>query len=283
MLKERILEAVASLPNGVRGDASLHSIRMFLEKPIFDELHARYLPFFKQWYASYDIPAYDTASNTIFIYETRLHYNLEFLIYNTLYFAPTFGLHLVCSSENHAYLCKILGKNLGRVKLVVLEETAGAYETGRNAYNEFMKSADFWNSIPSRIQCILTAEVDSYMRNPLEDVMLDIDYCASRWTWKPDLPGGGGISLRNVQAMKDICEKLPDLAKEQWAQDCWANEGVIRLGKTFNNTFFIESWLQPEAVGVHQWWTFCLPLTQERLDCLESYLHLNISKSPTRP
>ncbi len=246
-----------------------------LHTPIFMELHTKYLAFFQTWYASYRIPEYSKSSNVIFIYETRNHYNLEFLFYNVMYFARGWGLHVVCSETNYDLIKGILGANISNVRIDIVEDT-GEYGDGLVQYNEYMKTEEFWFSIPDTVRKILTVEVDSYMRYPIVPVMLDIDYCASRWGWDADSPGGGGITLRSVSAMKDICRRLPELRKEIFAQDCWASEGICRLGYSYNSTFFMEGCLQKEAVGVHQWWSFSYPMFQERLECFKEYMKLHI-------
>jgi hypothetical protein len=244
--------------------------------PIFAELHEKYLGSLRSWFASYRIPDYDTSSNVIFLYETRDHYNLEFLLYNLMYFAQGWGLHIVCSSINLYRIKHILGDMVSHVRIDVLQETSEEYESGLVAYNMYMKSPTFWNSIPDTIKTLLTAEVDSYLRSPILPEMLEIDYCASRWEWEPESPGGGGITVRSVGAMKDICARLPHLAAEVFAQDCWAAEGVKQLGYTYNSTFFMEGCMQEEAIGVHQWWSFSFPMFEERRRCFEKYMILDI-------
>jgi hypothetical protein len=78
MLKELILQAAETLPTDTT--EINHHIRMCLEKPIFEDLHARYMVPLKAWFAPYEIPDYHKASNIIFLYESRNHYNLEFSI-----------------------------------------------------------------------------------------------------------------------------------------------------------------------------------------------------------
>ena len=58
-----------------------HSFRMKLEKPIFDMLRELYMPTLKKaWFDGHGFSA--NPRHTLFLYETRFHENLEFLLYN---------------------------------------------------------------------------------------------------------------------------------------------------------------------------------------------------------
>ncbi len=277
-----LLQTITDAFETVKEETSLEKVqehcKIALEKPIFDELRRKYLPFLRTWFANYTLPSYSDTPNILFIYETRCHANLEFILYSSAYFAQGWGLHIICSSSNKDFIVQLLGDKVSNVYIQILSDTVDGYVANRNSYNEFLKSASFWNSFPESKQWILTVEVDSYLRKsiPISE-MLTYAYCASCWSWK-DGPGGGGITLRSIQAMKDICAQFPTLADEIWPQDCWASEGIHRLGFAYNSTFFMESCLQADAIGVHQWWTFCVPLDDERLWYLNRYMELDIKE-----
>jgi hypothetical protein len=276
-----LLQIITDALDPCKTETSLEKVqehcKRVLEKPIFDELRRNYLPFLKSWFSTYILPDYVHTNKVLFLYETRCHENLEFLLYSSIYFAQGWGLHIVCSETNKEFILEILKHNANAAYIQVLDETGVGYVENRNSYNAFMKTPAFWNSFPESKHWILTIEVDSYLRKPIPIEALNYSYCGACWAWK-DGPGGGGITLRSIQAMKDICARFPTLADEIWPQDCWAAEGIRQLGYSYNSTFFMESCLQVDAIGVHQWWTFCLPLDDERLWYLNEYMKLDIKE-----
>lgn len=275
-IRDEILRAY----EGTRDDPicnQLHTIRCILETPIYNSLRAQYLTQLRDWWGTYELPTVDQTKRAIFMFETRNHPNLEFVLLSAAYFARGWSMILVCTNENLALLQTVLGHNARQVHFIVLAQPKNAnYESSRQFYNYYMKSSECWNSIPVNIQHVLTVEMDSYMRRSLpEDYVCSKDYCASMWSWSDEKPGGGGITVRSVDFMRRICEELPTLCETVWAQDYWASDGVEKLGGTFCNKVFTESALHDDPVGVHQWWTFFTDI-EERLPYFETYLRLEL-------
>jgi hypothetical protein len=232
----------------------LHKFHTHYEQPIFNSLRERYLDTLKNWYKTYELPDYYAFKNSIVIYETRKHPNLEFLIYNLTYFARNWGLIIYCSAENYYFIQDILKHNKYKAQLNIVREDEGGKEV-RDEYNKFLKSKDFWNSLLCKN--VLLCEMDAYLRSPLPENVANFDYVCCKWPWHPNLAGGGGISIRNVNSMKNICEKFPTLTDELFAQDNWVAEGANRLNLSYNNTYLVESThniINP--LGFHNWWTF---------------------------
>jgi hypothetical protein len=274
-LLEEILGVHEEVKNETNLDTILHHYRTQLEPIVFDRLRANYLEFFRSWWSIVTLPDAKTSKHAIVLYETRKHPNLEFLIYNVCYFSPSWGLIIYCSDENYDMICDILGRHRPFVDLRFLSKDHCSLDTKKDrlAYNDVLRSRSFWSSL-SQYSHVLMAEVDSYMIRQLPDYATDVDYCASVWAWKPETPGGGGISVRRVAAMLDICDVEDN---DVWAQDVWASEGIETLGYTWNNRLFTESCLHENPVGVHQWWTFLSPLDDKKLEFFESYMRLDIS------
>lgn len=274
-----LLQTILTAYESVSMVSDLENLQMYmrtaLEPLIFNELKRKYMGQLQTWYKSYKLPHYDSTDKILFVYETRPHENLAFLLYSLCYFARGWGLHIACKESNRVFVEEILGENTQATHIETLPELCGKYEDERNGYNAFMKSPVFWNGFLETHKWILTAEVDSYLRLPIPEDIFQYDFCASLWSWKEG-PGGGGITLRSIPAMQTICRELPLLEKQVWAQDCWASEGIKQLGYSYNPTYFMESCLQHEAVGVHQWWSFCIPLSDERLSFFNSYITLKI-------
>lgn len=255
----------------IADDKITHRCREQWERLIFADLRERYLGILREWWLGREFPT--NASRSIVIYETRCHENLEFLILSTCYFAQTWALTLLCSTENESFVRSILGKHVSSigvgVHLRIVRPHEGEYGTERDHYNGILKSAAFWDSLAS-FQHVLLAEVDSYLTDHLEKITnLDtFDYVASRWEWAPDEPGGGGLSIRRVAVMRAIC----DLDIDQDMQDCWASEGIKRLGGKVNNMIFAESAICQKVWGVHQWWSFMIPFDPAFIPMYQGYL-----------
>jgi Protein of unknown function (DUF5672) len=253
------------------------AFRTHLEKPIYDRLRERYLPALQTWWSSYELP--NTSDRTIFLYETRSHENLEFLIYNACYYARGWGLTVFCTPANLHTIQHILGeRNTVRATIQIIPDNNGdgGYSNNWKSYTEFMKSRYLWEFLHRHgFKHSLMLETDTYLRDFIPDAVREFDYVCAAWPWNSRLPGGSGLTIRRVDKMLEICDRLPELANETVAQDYWAAEGIIRLGGETNNGIFTEAVLLKDPVGVHQWWTFSWMFEKpEDLDIYASYLTL---------
>ena len=238
-------------------DELLHKYHTHYESPVFDHLRTTYLSQLKSWWDTHTLPLVSETDRCVVIYETRKHPNLEFLIYNLTYFAPNWGLIIYCSKENHNYIAEILKHNRFRALLHIVRDDEGGREV-REEYNTFVKSSQFWDSLPCAH--ILMCEMDAYLRKRVPEDIINYDYACCYWPWHPQLSGGGGISFRKVTYMKKIASEFPTLAKEYFAQDDWAAEGCLRLNLKCNNSYLVEAdHNNTDPIGFHNWWTFINP------------------------
>lgn len=260
-----------SLDLDVFGEAKFnHMSRMTLDPFVFDVLHKLYMPHLDAFWETHELPK--TSDKAIVFVERRPHQNLEFCIKNACYFARDYALYIFCSKANLEFIRVILGDQFPNVRVYVIWDTVGTPEQGKIDYNELLKNRKFWESIDA--EHILTMENDAYLLRDIPDSMYDYDYVASKWTWLPDEPGGGGLSYRKRSAMLRICDECPHLA-ETPMQDSFVSEGVKELGLKYPNkkeseAYFVESEYSEHPVGVHQWWTFVSQLEGEKclLPCL---------------
>ena len=169
----------------------------------------------------------------------------------------------------------IIHKNRFRVNLHIVREDEGD-KSVRDEYNEFTKSYTFWNSLPCKY--VLMCEMDAYLRKKVPDSVTEFDYVCCNWPWHPTLPGGGGISIRNVSSMKKICKEYPHLCNNIFAQDSWAAEGSIALKLSFNNSYLVEADHNIiDPIGFHNWWTFIDPVRLYKMyDLYDKYLTLEL-------
>jgi hypothetical protein len=249
----------------------LHQMRLNCEQPIFSHLIKKYLPYLQNWWKSYTLPLTSETDKTIVMYETRIMPQLEFHILNTCFFAKGWSLMIYCSRDNHDAIQDILKQNRYRATIHIL---APSQDTPFLAYNAFLKTREFWSSIPGKFA--LCIEVDSYLRKSIDDIS-EYDYICAKWPWHDTLPGGSGITIRRVSAMLEICDKLPEYENRPGHdnQDQWAAQAVNDLKMRYNNTFFSEAVQDINVFGVHQWWTFFNPNIIS-IPVYEAYLELDI-------
>lgn len=258
------------------GEDLLHKYHIHYQKRIFNYLNDRYLGKLKAWWSTYSLPFVSETDRCIFLYEPRCHENLEFVIYNLTYFARGWGLIIYCSKDNYNYIIDILKHNRFRAIVHIIRENQGGIEV-RREYNNFVISSTFWNSLPCKY--VLMGEMDTYLRKLLPENITNYDYICAKWPWHPDSPGGSGISIRKVEAMKRICRELPTLCTEISDQDFWAAKGCSDLKMSYNNRYFVESdHYNDDPFGFHNWWTF---ITLDKLVSLhnvyEKYLTLELT------
>ena len=252
----------------------LHNCHITFQQPIYDLLASRYLEKLRTWWDRYTLPMVSETNKAIFIYETRKHTNVEFLIYNLSYFAREYSLIIFCSVENHSFITAILKHNKLRCIVNIVREDEGDASV-RDEYNKFAKSAEFWNSVP--FEYVLMTEIDTYLRKPLPEELTNYDYVCCEWPWNKTLSGGGGLSFRKVSSMKRILTECPTL-QEISAHDCWVAAGCEKLQLHCNNTMFVEAnHMIKDPIGFHQWWTFLHPSTlMSLLPLYESFVTLDI-------
>jgi hypothetical protein len=257
MSESLFADSYAILNSSTSRDDVLHKYHILYEQRVFNILRERYLNILKEWWSQYKLPLISETDKCIVLYETRCHLNLEFLIYNLTYFAKGWGLIIYCSKDNYNFINNILDHNKFRAILHIVREDEGGRNV-RDEYNEFVKSSIFWNSLPCKY--ILMCEMDAYLRKCVPDDITTYDYICCNWPWHSDLPGGGGISIRNVSSMKRICNKYPTLSNDIFAQDSWAVEGCNHLNLSYNNTYLVEANHNIiDPIGLHNWWTFINP------------------------
>ena len=238
---------------GTMTDKEKHEKRMVLEPRVFDILKEKYLTPLQDFWASYTVP-YD-AENRVVIIERRIHPNLEFILYNAAYFARGWGITIVCSDLNKNYIESLLKHNLDLVQVITMFEGNPEPSIGKNEYNMLLQSKEFYEALPS--EGLLLMEMDTYLRKPIDPKILSYDYVACPYGWD-ETTSGGGLSFRKKSAMIDICNRYNQI---EAAQDIFACRGVKALGYsmppfTDATTYFSESVLYEDPVGVHQWWTF---------------------------
>ena len=137
--------------------------------------------------------------------EPREHFMIKYVAYNFMYFLTPkgWGLHIFCGTKNHAYVREVT-KDLPNVTVNVLP-----YDNfPEPLYNQILKQADFYRVFGPRVTHILVFQTDTILlKNNIED-FLKYDFIGVAWKFSPNKGCNGGLSLRNVKKMIEICSDM---------------------------------------------------------------------------
>jgi len=230
-----------------------HLKRIHLEPLIYDILKRKYLPILCEFWTHYKVPT--DSNKCVILIERRIHENLFFLLRNIAYFAKGWSICIVCSDINLRFCKEISQNNKENIQWIPLFRGNPEPAKGKEEYNSILQSADFYKLFDA--ENLLFMETDSYLRRQIPEDLLSYDYAASPYQWDENF-SGGGISFRKKSAMIHICESL---SEKNANQDVYICEGVRKFGYKMPEfmkgiTYFSESCLYEDPVGVHQWWTF---------------------------
>jgi hypothetical protein len=127
------------------------------------------------------------------------------------------GLVLFCNTEHVEYYTKHLGAIIHKV--IPLEELSICH-FALDDYNNLLKGPRIWDILATMgISKILTVQDDGFLIRYGAERFLEYDYVGAPWesrgTYNADGVGNGGLSIRSVQAMKDVSNKFD--TKEEFA------------------------------------------------------------------
>jgi hypothetical protein len=245
------------------------AIRSGLEPLVFDYMKSTYGNTLQAFWDSYTIPK--ESDKALVLVERRCHPHILFCLQNAVYFARGYSVHIVCSIANVKYIRYLLGNHVPNVHIHIQFEGIGSPAQGYAEYNQLLKQLSFWETFTE--EHLLMIETDAYFLRPIPEELYQFDYVASAWPWKPDEPGGGGLSYRKRSVMIDICKTVPPGDEPQ---DIYVSDAVKALGYSYpkDQVFFTEAGYKYDAIGTHQWWTFLsIPTDTTGRSILNAILH----------
>jgi hypothetical protein len=142
--------------------------------------------------------------------EFREHPWMQSVLYNMahVYGGTDAGLVIVHGRENKTFVENIV-RDWTHVRLVCLD-----YENIDIAtYNRILTDKSFWDNFDS--EYVLIFQTDSLMRTRIPESFFEYDYVGAPWAedlivnGKRLSVGNGGLSLRRVRTMKQICVEHP--------------------------------------------------------------------------
>ena len=230
-----------------------HQKRLRLEPLIYDILKAKYLKPLEDFWNTYTIPK--ISDTCVVLVERRIHENMYFILRNMAYFARGWSICIVCSDINLNYCREICGNNKDNITFLPIFKGNPDATAGKIEFNNLLKKSEFYEMLTS--ENLLFTETDTYLCKHIPEDITRYDYVASPYAWDESM-AGGGLSFRKRSVMIDICKRMGEI---QYDQDVYITRGVTTLGYKMPEfmegvTYFSESCLYEDPVGVHQWWTF---------------------------
>jgi hypothetical protein len=191
------------------------------------------------------------------IIERRCHPNLWFLLRNIAWAGPSFSLYIFCSDENYDFIRALLGDKVESVNIIKIFKGFATRQEGKDQYAGIFKHAGFYKLIDA--EYMIRAEPDTYLRHKVPESVFTGDFYGAPWAWKLDMPGGGGLHIRKIQTMIELCTRANHMGWE--GEDSWLGEKIMEYGYPyppleFRKTIFSENFPVEDPIGVHQFWTF---------------------------
>jgi len=240
-------------------EATLDFFRIQLEPYVFKYLEHTYGAVLDAHWMTHTFPK--KSRYALVIVERRCHPNWWFILRNIAWAAPYCSLYIFCSDTNQAVLQSYLGDKADTVHLIPWFTGDVSRDEGRIQTNITFKTAEFYKMIDA--EYMLRFEMDTYFLQKVPETIFVGDFYGSPWGWVPDRPGGGGLTVRKLSAMIDICEKDRELIDPS-GEDAWIGNAILKHGYSvppieFRSQVFLEN-SPPRSIpiGIHQFWTFVM-------------------------
>jgi len=187
------------------------------------------------------------------IIEPRIHPDLLTVIKSTMFHlnktnSPIkWGLQIFHGNQNKK-LVENIQLSLGNVILTDM----GIDNFTHEEHSRYMESTDFWKQVKGTKALIF--QTDSLLLRSGIDDFLEYDYVGAPWR-KPkenQWVGNGGLSLRTVSKMIEICENNPvteDILEDIYFMKYMEGNGVADIETAMK--FSMEDVFSPNPLGVH--------------------------------
>lgn len=180
-------------------------------KLIFDDLCKKSLGFLEKEYPNIS----KSSKNKTIIVETRWNPTIEFTIKNTIQkLGDGWGHIIFCNNDNFNNIENLRKEISDEIEII----NFGDIFIDRNSYNNLILHSRFWSWV--NCEKILIYQSDTFIFKQFDNEFLKWDYIGAPWgpsIYSSELKknynlkneifvGNGGLSLRHVNAMKEILE-----------------------------------------------------------------------------
>lgn len=255
---EEKLDSVTSQEEMKKYNAQrLDGIRLSLEPHVYHYLIEQYSPMLNSFWSTYRPPK--VAKYAFVLVERRIHPNYWFILRNMAWAGPNMSVYLFCSDKNVDYIKSLLGDKAPYFNIMQVFKGNPSRERGKKEVDNLLSDYRTYQSIQA--EYCLTMEMDTFLRRKVPVSMFEGTYWGCVWAWAPTRPGGGGLTVRNIQHCIELCKKHRNLTKDlPVAQDCWLSDVSEQIPGVPTVNFRIELLMEAypvlNPVGVHQFWTF---------------------------
>ena len=263
------------MPESDITDEQRHQKRTRLEPLVFNILQHKYGKLLQDSFLT-NSPV-KNSKKCLLIVERRVHENLEFILHNCAYFGKDWSICFICSDTNLEYCKTICSPWQDSVHFMPIFQGSltGSRDSARNDYNSLMKNADFWDSLPWEMICVV--QMDSYFLRRIPEKVCNYDFIAAVASWDLDSMVGG-MSFRRPKLMAQICR---DFKEDISSEDCFLNKGAKALGFRIPEfpeslEYITESCFYEDPIGTHQWWTYLFKETDNYQYVFNNLLHFHI-------
>jgi hypothetical protein len=187
------------------------------------------------------------------IIEPRSHPDLLTVIKSTMFHLNKTNSHIKWGLQIfHGNQNEKLVENITTLFDNVVTVNIGVDNLTNIEHSEYMETMDFWGKVKGDKALIF--QTDSLLLRSGIDEFLDYDYIGAPWR-KPkegQWVGNGGLSLRTVSKMVEICENNP--VTEQIWEDIYFMKHMKGKGVADIETamrFSMEDVFSPNPLGVH--------------------------------
>lgn len=258
---------------------SLDMYRYDLESYIWQHLLFKYGNSLNEFWKTHEFPK--KSKYAWVIVERRCHPNWWFVVRNIAWANPSFSLYIYCSDENYEFVTTLLGDKARNVNIIRWFKGFATRQDGKDQYAQTFKLPGFYGQIDA--EYLIRVEMDTYIRRKIPESIFKGDYYGAPWGWNPEMPGGGGLIIRKIKTMVDICNKERSTNLE--ADDDWLGKKVVEHGLEYpsleyRKEIFSENFPVLDPIGVHQFWTFLdnfeIRTPNRFKEHLERYLKIDI-------
>jgi hypothetical protein len=234
---------------------ALHKSRCDLEPYIYSYLETHYGQQLTEFWKTHEFPV--KSRYAWVIVERRCHPNWWFILRNIAWAGPHMSLYIFCSDENIEYLKSLLGDKAANVHLIPVFKGFATRDDGVNQMCKLMTDPEFYKIIDA--EYIVTFQTDCFFRKKIPEEIFVGDYYGAPWGWQLEDLGGGGVTVRNVKSMIELCSKesLPNgVFEDGWIAGLVKKYGGSKPPDHVRFYTFCENFPTPDPIGVHQFWTF---------------------------
>ena len=240
---------------------TLHFYRSKIEPYVFNYLNYTYGHKLDEFWKTHQFSK--EYKYAFVIIERRVHPNWWFVLRNILWAAPQFSLYIFCSDINYDFIISLLGDKAENIHIYkwfkgIADATQGAMES-----NTTLKLSGFYKLI--KAEYVLTVHLDSYFLQKIPDWIFTGTFYASPVAWNINMAGCGGLSVRhikNIIEICEICEKDGESIKNNEPEDSWISQSIVKynydiLPIEFRINVFQENFpIDIIPIGTHQFWTY---------------------------